>query len=268
MTGAFPFPLGGLAPREVPLSHSPLVRVIAQARFGSVLKIDSKDGVVPFQEAVRSEYPLLEQAAVQQLQVDFSSGAPNFRPMTGNLWRFCDATKDWILSLSSEAVTLETRRYTVRGNFLERWHQALTHVESIFAPVLTLRLGVRYLNRIQGESLVALSDWVKPNLVGIAEPKLREHIVQAMSEATLKVEEGVMLLRWGVMPPSVTYDPSNLEPVQSESWILDIDVASAEQKSFSATDLTTESQALAERAYTVFRYAITDPGLEHFGATP
>ena len=83
MTGAFPFPLGGLAPREVPLSRSPLVRVIAQARFGSVLKIDSKDGVVPFQEAVRSEYPLLEQAAVQQLQVDFSSGAPNFRPMTG-----------------------------------------------------------------------------------------------------------------------------------------------------------------------------------------
>jgi uncharacterized protein (TIGR04255 family) len=246
-----------------------LVRVIAQARFGAVLKIDSKDGVVPFQEAVRSEYPLLEQAAVQQVQMDFSSsGAPNIRPVTSNLWRFCDATKDWILSLTSEAVTLETRRYSVRENFMERWHQALTHVESTFAPVLTLRLGMRYLNRIQGESLTALSEWVKPNLVGIAEPQLREHIVQAMSEATLKVAEGTMLLRWGVMPPSATYDPTNLEPVQSASWILDIDVASTEQTPFSATRLTTESRALAERAYTIFRYAITNPGLEHFGATP
>jgi uncharacterized protein (TIGR04255 family) len=267
MTGTLPYPLGGSPPAEIPLSRSPLVRVLAQVRFASVLKIASTDGVVPFQEAVRSEYPLLQQTAAQQFQLDFASGAPNLRPVQSTLWRFSDAAGDWILSLSSETVSLETHRYSLRGDFLERWLTALTHVERIFAPVLTLRLGMRYLNRIQGESLVALSKWVQANLVGVAEPTLLEHIAQAMSEANMKIEEGTMLLRWGVMPPSMTYDPALLEPVQDTSWILDIDVFSAEQKPFAAAALATDSLALAQRAYTVFRYAITEPGLDHFGAS-
>ena len=266
MTGVLPFPLGGPAPTEIPLSRSPLVSVIAQARFASVLKIDSKDGVVPFQEAVRSEYPLLQQVATQQFQLDLASGTPNLRPAQSNLWRFGDAAGNWILSISSEAVTLETRRYNVRGDFLERWQRALISVERTFEPALALRLGMRYLNRIRDELLDALSEWVKPNLVGVAEPNLRQHIAHAMSEAMIRVEEGNMLLRWGLMPPSATYDPALLEPVHSTSWILDIDIFSADQRPFSADALATTSRALAERAVTVFRYAVTDAGLEHFGA--
>src|SRR4051812_31520676 len=74
MPRTLPPPLGGPAPTEVPLSRSPLVGVVMQARFSSVLKIDSKDGVAPFQEELRNEYPLLEQAVTQQLQIDLGGG--------------------------------------------------------------------------------------------------------------------------------------------------------------------------------------------------
>jgi uncharacterized protein (TIGR04255 family) len=266
--GSLPPPLGGPAPAEILLSRAPLVHVVLQVRFSSVLKIDSREGMAPFQEEVRSEYPLLEQAAVQQLQMELGSGAPFFRPATSNLWRFSDADRCWILSLTSDAVTLETRRYDGRADFLSRWYEALAHVERIFAPSLALRLGVRYVNRIHGESLEELTEWIIPNLIGVAQPELREHVSQAISEANVTVEEGALLLRWGVLAAGMTIDPTLLEPAPVPSWILDIDVSSAEQRSFSGDGLATAFQALADRAYSVFRYAVTSAGLEHFGAQP
>jgi len=266
MPGSLPPPLGGPAPQEIFLSRLPLARVVAQTRFSTVLKIDSKDGMVPFQECVRSDYPLLEQASVQQMQVDFSSGVPGFKQITSDIWRFSNPDRSWVLSLTSDAVTLETRRYEGRADFLCRLSGALANVERVFAPALGLRIGVRYVNRIQGESLTDLTEWVMPNLVGVAQPELRAHVTQAISEAIMTVEEGSSLLRWGVMPGGSTIDPALLEPVPTPSWILDIDVSSAEQRPFAADSLTSDFYALAERAYSIFRYAVSPAGLTHFGA--
>jgi hypothetical protein len=43
MTGLLPFPLGGPAPAEILLARAPLVHVVLQARFSSVLMIDAKE---------------------------------------------------------------------------------------------------------------------------------------------------------------------------------------------------------------------------------
>ncbi|HEY3848419.1 MAG TPA: TIGR04255 family protein, partial [Acetobacteraceae bacterium] len=226
MLGSLPPPLGGPSPAEIPLSHSPLVRVVAQTRFSSVLRIDSKDAMVAFQEEVGSEYPILEQTAAPQLQVEFSSGVPNVRQVMSNLWRFSAADRGWLLSLGTDAVTFETQRYDGRADFLARWSDVLRVVERIFAPRLALRLGVRYINRIHGESLVELTRWVRDSLIGFAQPELRNHITQALSEAAMNVEEGVLLLRWGILPPNATIDPGLLPAVADSSWILDLDVSS------------------------------------------
>lgn len=268
MPGSLPPPLGGPAPQEVPLSRSPLVRVVAQARFSKTLKIDSQDGMVPFQERIGSEYPLLDQTLVPQLQVDFGgpSAPPFFRPISVNVWRFSNADRSWLLSLTSDAVTLETREYSGRSDFLPRWQAALANVERVFAPTLALRLGVRYINRIQDESLTDLTKWVRGSLIGVAQPELRDYVTQAISEANMTIEEGASLMRWGIMSPNTTVDPALLEPVPYPSWILDLDVSSGQQKPFSGETLAGDFRTLAERAYAIFRYAITDDGLAHFGA--
>jgi uncharacterized protein (TIGR04255 family) len=266
MTGKLPYPLGGPAPAEIPLARPPLVHVVLQARFSSVLMIDARDGMAPFQEEVRAEYPLLDQVAVQQLQMDLNSGVPQARPVASNLWRFSDADRNWVLSLTSQAVTLETRSYDGRADFLGRWYDVLGRVERVFAPGLALRIGVRYVNRIQGQSLEKLTELVTPNLIGVAQPELREYVTQAVSEATMTIDEGGLLLRWGILGPHSTIDPGLLEPVPTSSWILDIDVSSTQQRLFSGEGLAADFQALANRAYSVFRYAITEAGLEHFGA--
>lgn len=267
MQNQLPPPLGGPAPDEIPLSRAPLVHVVLQARFSSVLKIDTREGIIPFQENIRAAYPLLEQAQVRQYRIAVGADMPSVQPTDSNLWRFSDANRNWLLSLAADAVTLESRRYDGRTDFLERWLKVLSQVEACFAPGLAVRLGVRYINRISGSSLAGLGDWVLPSLIGVAQPELREYVTEAVSQASLRVAEGALFLRWGIVPAGASVDPA-LPSLNDPSWILDIDVSSTEQRSFSAPDLTDGFQALASRAYTVFRYALTDAGLDHFGATP
>lgn len=266
MPGPLPSPLGGPVPSEMSLTRSPLVRVLAQVRFSSVLKIDSREGVAPLQEELRSIYPLLEQLTAQQMQFDLSSGTPSVRPIASTVWRFSSSDRSLILSLTSDAMTLEARQYEGRSAFLSRWSDVLRRVERIFVPGLALRTGVRYVNRLESESLVRLTEWVRPNLVGVAQPDLRDYVTQAISEASMMVEEGDLLLRWGVLPAGASIDPMLLEAVGGASWTLDIDVSVSKQKAFAGEALTAEFQGLAERAYAVFRWVITEAGLKHFGA--
>lgn len=264
MTASLPPPLGGSAPEEKPLANSPLVRVLVQARFASILKIDSKEGVAPFQELVRRQYPLLEQVTSHGLQMEVSANIPNFRPIASNVWRFSDADRSFIVSLTSDAITLEARLYPGRTAFMARWNKLLQSVEETYAPGLAVRIGIRYLNRIDGDAMDQLPDWVAPNLIGVALPEYREYVTQAISEANLRIEEGDMLMRWGIIPKDTTIDPGLIEPVGTASWLLDIDASSSEQRPFAAESLAAIYQKLSERAYSVFCWVMTDKGLAHF----
>ncbi len=267
MPSSLPSPLGGPAPAEESLGRSPLVRVLAQVRFSSVLRIDTKAGVTSFQERIRTDYPLFEQTASQQMQIEFGAGGPALRSVANPVWRFSDAARTASLSLTTDTMTLEALTYEGRDRFLARWADLLMRLEEEFAPSLTLRNGLRYVNRVHDEAALAqLSKFVSPSLVGIAQPDLRRYILQALSEALTEVEEGRLMLRWGLLPPNTTTDPAILAAVNTSSWILDIDVFSEQQRSFSGREIGHLFQTLSERAYSVFRYAITPAGLAFFGA--
>jgi len=169
-----------------------------------------------------------------------------------------------VVSLTTDAITFETSSYPGRSAFLEQWAVILRWVQDTYAPGLALRVGMRYLNRIAGDAIAQLPDWIAPNLIGVALPDLRGHVSQAISEANLEIEEGRMLLRWGILPKDGTIDPGLLEPINSTSWLLDIDAFSDTQCSFEADALINTYQRLSERVYAVFRWSLTDAGLTHF----
>lgn len=264
MPVSLPAPFGGRAPEERSLPSSPLEAVVVQSRFSSVLSIDQKEGLIPFQERARKQYPLFEQAMAQSLQMDIGVQAPVFRPVTTHVWRLMDPTKNFVVSLTSDAITLETRAYPGRADFMSRWTELLGWVEEVFSPGLSLRLGIRYLNRLSGDDIGHLPEWVIPNLIGVALPEYREHVTQAISEANVAVEEGQLLMRWGILPPNLTIAPGMLDPVPTSSWLLDLDASCEQQTEFCALDLATACERLSERVYSVFRWAITETGLKHF----
>jgi uncharacterized protein (TIGR04255 family) len=260
---ALPPPLGGSPPPEINLARSPLVRVLAQVP--GILKIENKDVVALFQEEIRRDYPLFEQQPTQHVEVQLGPSGPTVKQVPGTNWRFQDAKRNWRLSLSTDALSFEVESYTSRGDFLARWTKAIAAVERIFEPRIALRIGMRYIDRVTDKPLEAIDGLVHADILGFARPPLREHVHRAMSEATLSVEEGEMLLRWGIMPANTTVDPTVLPPIPHLSWILDIDVSSSEQRTFDNSQLGASFRALAERAYAVFRYMTTDEFLKTYG---
>jgi uncharacterized protein (TIGR04255 family) len=261
-----PPPLGGPPPPEINLPNAPLVRVVAQIRFPGILKIDNKDAVSLFQEEVRREYPLFDQETTQRLEVQIGAGAPTIKQSPGSVWRFQDAKRNWRVSLTTDFLTLEVQSYSSRDDFLSRWAVILAALEKVFDPRIALRIGMRYIDRLTEAPLERLDELVSPEILGFTQSPLRKHVHHALSEATLSIEEGEMLLRWGIMPPNGTVDPNVLAPIPSLSWILDIDVSSTAQRAFDA-QLGDSFRALAQRAYSIFRFMTTEKFLKTFGGS-
>jgi uncharacterized protein (TIGR04255 family) len=265
MPKTLPEPLGGPPPSEISLPRAPLVRVLAQVRFPGILKIDNRDAVSGFQEAIRRDYPLFEQGTKQQIQVQVGPGGPAVKQLPGNIWWFQDSARNWRVSLDTDSLSLEVHAYTSRNDFLTRWAKVLEAIETSFEPRIVLRIGMRYIDRVSEKPLETLEEMVNTDVLGFAKPPLREHVRHALSEATLEIEEGEMLLRWGIMPANTTIDPNLLPPVGHKSWILDIDVSSGEQRQFVNSQLGESFRALAQRAYAVFRYMTMPKFLKTFG---
>ncbi|WP_374660108.1 TIGR04255 family protein [Phenylobacterium sp.] len=262
-----PSPLGGDAPDEAPLSRAPLERVVMQVRFSSVLRIEQRDGIAVFQDQVRANYPLFEQITAQQLRIDLAGGPPGVpQVITTTAWQFEDAGRTLRLTLGAESATFEALKYEGRSDFLARWIEILARLQAIYSPGLSVRTGARYINRFHGEALAQLTELVKPNFVGVAQPELREHVSHALSEAALKVDEGHAMLRWGILEAGSTIDPNLLEQISVPSWILDIDVFAQEQTAFDVARLAETFEGLATRAYALFRYAMNDSALSYFGS--
>ncbi|MCE9583617.1 MAG: TIGR04255 family protein, partial [Planctomycetes bacterium] len=134
-------------PKEVPLANAPLVRVIAQVRFPLVVAIERRDFIAPFQEAIRAKYPVLRQEFAQPVVMNMS-GLASGQGQTA--WRFLDVTGAWRVTLTADFLALETTSYKSRSDFLDRFRQLIVALDTHVEPKVMDRLGVRYIDRIQG----------------------------------------------------------------------------------------------------------------------
>ena len=257
-------PFAGPAPTEVPLPRAPLARVIAQIRFPPILAIDKPDGVSGFQEAIRAEYPVLQREDVREVNV---GPLGDLRFGQGTLWKFADAKDEWRVSLSTTFVALETRAYSSRADFMARLDAVVQAADTSFRPQVAERLGIRYINRVHGAVLERLSALVRPEMLGATSSALAAFVRLSMTETHLKVSDvgGEMLVRHGLLPPQMTYDPA-VEPVQMESWVLDVDTFRAARMSFDPASLSELAAILAEQSYRLCRWVVNDDFLREHGA--
>jgi uncharacterized protein (TIGR04255 family) len=257
-----PSPLGGKPPGERHLHEAPLERVIAQIRFPAILKIEDQSAVSKFQEAIRSDYPLLQEMQNQTVQIQMGLSGPTAFPVISRNWQFSNALGTWKITLARDALTIESSSYESRANLLERWDVAISALNAAFRPVIVQRIGTRYIDRVTGEPFKSFESLINPKLLGSALGDLKTHLKHSLCEAALEIEEGDLLLRWGVMPAMMSPDPSAIVQLPHESFVLDIDVWSMEQRQFDCGALLAAFHRLTERAYSVFRFAVTDEFLK------
>lgn len=259
-------PLLARPTQEVTLKDAPLVRVLTQLRFPKILSIPKEEFVAPFQEAIREEYPVLRLEEGQE--VLFGSGGVEARAI--KVWRFHDLQENWRVSLGTDFLALETTAYTSRSDFVGRFARVAQALKDHIDPKTVDRLGVRYIDRIHGDALSNIDAFVRPEMAGILSTNLGDFAQQSISETFLRVPDApwAMSVRWGKLPAGATLDPNVLEPIEADSWILDLDVFQQESRSLEVAELTSQAEHFAERVYTFFRWVVTDNFLVHYGGKP
>lgn len=252
-------PLMEPPPKEVPLKKAPLIRVIAQVCFPLITSIENKSFIGRFQEAIRDKYPFLQPDQTESF-VLASQGLIRTDQVT---WRFVNAEGNWRVSLAPEFIALETTDYISRSDFLARLKDILTPLNEHIKPNIVQRFGMRYINRLVGQSVKDISKLVVPEIAGVT----ALDFTQSMTEywVTMPEREDLIIARWGLVPPNKTFDPNAIEPVSEHSWILDLDMSLTKQREFNVDALIIEGQGFAQKIYTLFRWAVTDDFLVYFG---
>ena len=258
-------PLVAPPPAEVPLENAPLMRVIAQLRFPEILSVEQRDFVAPFQEAIRSTYPVLRQEQTHGILVGLGGVAPA-KPQIA--WRFGDTAGLWRVSLTPEFLALETTKYVSRSDFFRRLREITQALDEHIEPAQMDRLGVRYIDRVTGAAVDDIAKLVRPEVRGIIGTNAATHAAHALCESLFEVDDARILARWGCLPPGATVDPAAIEPAQEKSWILDLDMFSVAPVPFVVDQIVEQAQRYAERIYAVFRWAVTSDFLVRYGGKP
>jgi len=269
-----PRPLNPTPTPEVRLPRAPLARVIAQARFPSILAIRNPDKVSVFQEALRETYPNLSEDQVHSIELT-AGQTPNVRQ--GLIWRLVDREKDpqWRVSLGVDFVALETSAYDSRDDFLDRLHAVVSAVEQTFKPATASRIGLRYIDRLTDEAVDRVGELIRPEVLGIIRPPddpapaLGESVIHLITEAQFLAQDGARVQgRCGHLPANATYDPNALEPVAKPSWVLDLDMFTSESQPFANEELLTTATGFATCLYWLFRQMVTKEFLRFYGGQP
>lgn len=249
---------------EVPLTNAPLVSVLAQVMFGSLLSIKNEEGVSRFQETIREKYPVLKTEKNKTSTIDIVANSV-VSTSEQTIWRFSDTDDVWRVSLSSEFVALETKKYSSREEFTNRLSEVLAAVTKQFNPGIMTRIGVRYVDRLEGDALNKISSLVNPTLVGLLNSELNGIVDVSISEALFKFDSKNIFARWGLLPPGATIDPNILKPIKDRSWILDIDASTSDSKTWNEDFLLQEIGSLTDLSYKFFRWSVNKEFLRHFG---
>lgn len=257
-------PLFGAAPNEIPLPSAPLVNVLCQVQFPEIVSIQNKSFIAGFQELVRADYPLLIDEKIKTVTFD---GA-NIENSDESVWRFLDESRTWRLTLTSNFLSLETRSYVSRADFIERLGKIVTSAYESIKPTHVTRIGMRYVDRVALEGEITLDGMLRQEMMGIYGSPIRERIVHSITEIACEVKEGQMMAKWGTLPPRGTHDPNVMPPIVAPAWFLDLDTFVDHHGApirFDASKIRETALALATRSYCFFRWAVTEKFIESFG---
>lgn len=245
---------------EIPLVSAPLARVVAQVRFPAIQSIQDQVFVGKFQEAIRTLYPRPR----KDMMSGFVLGTPTI--VSTIIWRYVDQEANWIVSLSDNFLSFETIKYTSRKDFTDRFRFLLEKLAETIGPTHTDRIGLRYVDQVSLSEDESMAGMLRTEMIGVKEIFGKTH--HMISELEGPSKEGGVLVRWGHMPENTSHDPDIMTPIASSSWFLDVDSYKSyesESMPFESAALSALSYQLATRAYTIFRWSVTEKFLDRYG---
>ena len=239
-----------------------LERALAVVHFSPVMSISdpSGQGVASFQESIRAIYPSVERTDEMVMRIDVQDSGPvNAKPEERIAWRFQDQEKLNFIILTQSSLAFEANQagYVSWSDFLDKIGFLIDMVKKNFEPSFVERLGVRYLNAAPIEGGADPREYCVKDLVSISG---NDDLKLADLFWSFDVDEGQLLLRCGLMPPSASYDPNFFRSRGSATWYLDIDVVHINTEPFDRDTIQKMLYNQARRLHAIYYWAIPVKG--------
>lgn len=215
-------------PREV-LEQPPLALVICQVQYNQKIRVNDSGAAGAFQDRIDSQYPLFEQLETQRIQISSGVGRSPETQVSEliKVYQFSDLSRDWTVSLSAEAVSLECRSYPDFPAFLTRLAEVLSACIETVRPTIIQRIGFRYVNEIRVDSAADAAKYVRPEMLG---PLAVSPFAEQTNTATQSFELGTsgsarINFTHGYFPRGTTVQPRpNDKPAEKAFYLIDVDV--------------------------------------------
>lgn len=244
---------------------SPLIEVICQLRFPTILSIGSTEPA-QFQEQVRGEFPRYAAKQEQQPPRLVNGKLEQTPPITN--YNFISADGVWKINLTKDFIALSTLRYTTWEEFAQKLDKVLALFIQIYQPAFFERIGLRYINAFSRKRLglegELWDDLINQPFIGVlSEPDVEETLVHKCAldvemalgeDRRLKLHAGPGMLGDGKQDP---------EP----KFILDGDFSVA-GKQLPAQRIAGDLDVLHDYAVRLFNSAITKELHDAMGPTP
>jgi uncharacterized protein (TIGR04255 family) len=255
------------------LLRSPLVLVLAQVRFASVLQMATY--VPAIQERLRKAgYPRFSETLLQEFLL---GPTPNSAPSmsTRNKWVFADRDTQTAVALTTDFVAFETVAYDTFDRFVEAMGAVLEIVGSEANIELSERVGLRYIDLVRPLPGDRLNDYLAPGLAGLEPlPEAEASQTRMLMHGASQHGQFIVRLTKGTGAASLPPDlqPSDLLVVlpgaDGEYALLDIDHGSAGTRGYDVDSIMDDLWGLHDLVDGLFRSAATPHARLQWGAQP
>lgn len=159
---------------RVVFENNPLIEVILQFRFPTILSINSNEPV-DFQEAIRKKFPIYQVGTENAQEIQIVANNNTFLPSIVNKqqnknYAFVTVDGKYKVNLTSSFISFSTINYTRWEEFWGTFESALTSFISVYQPAFFERIGLRYIDAISKLALnlenKAWKDLIKENWLG------------------------------------------------------------------------------------------------------
>ncbi len=187
-------------PDEEPVRHKNnfIKTAVCELKFPTLLELEESPPV-KMQKLLRKNYPHYS----KETGVGISEAGPS---TLGKKYLFESKKRDWIISLRTSAISLETSKYTEFEEFFERLEELLGISKNLLDTDFFTRIGLRYINIIPIDD-TDLNGWLNPILLSTPVCEQLGTLSQFNSEFRGFIERGQYAVKHGFPPRNNPSEP-------------------------------------------------------------
>ncbi len=174
------------------------------------------------------------------------TGGEQEAPGQESVWLFDDPERDWTVSLTRTSLALEAVTYLDFDDFVSELRAILRPLHEVFAPRQEVRLGVRYVNRIEDDRLGkrGISFFINEQLAGPVGRDLGGDLLSSVCEMRFGERSGQVTIRHGLVEPS--------------TYLLDFDHFSEGEREFAPKSIVTRVERFHSLIERLFVWSVSE----------